>query len=273
MKPKDLPLPSQPEPQRILQDNIDLHDSPGYAEFYDSAVGLMTNPWEQRILREDLARISSLLPRPFKALDLGAGTGNIALKLLACPSHVVAVDPSARMLQRLAAKARRQNPEWVNRLELVTASAVDYLRGRKGQFNLITACSVLHHLPNYSEVLARSAEALAAGGMLYIAHEPVHDGYKSFLSKALETIDFKWQLLEARLGIAPDDPFWRPDCLADYWQTAGGINPIIVRQILQNKRLKVRIVLYDSKRHRLSHYLAELLGTRSLLRVLACKRV
>jgi len=263
---------ARPDPQRILRDNLLLHDSPGYPEFYDAALGLLKNPWEQRIIRHDLERIRQALPRRFRALDLGAGTGNITLQLLPHAGQVVALDLSRQMLKRLAAKARLLGPTWASRLELVAAPAHEYLRGHSGRFDLITACSVLHHLPDYAEVLARCAELLLPGGVVYVVHEPLPERYNSFLGQMLELVDAKWLRLETRLGLVPEDPYWQADCLADYWQIASGIEPQVLLNLLKNKGLTATAHLYDSKRHRLVHFVADLLGTRRLLRLIASKR-
>jgi len=252
----------------VLEHNLLLHNQPGYADFYDRSQGFIVNPWEQRIIRGDLDRILTHLPPDFSALDVGAGTGHLTLRLLERGGRVLAIDPAEEMLRRLVAKARqRQFPEGAE-LRVHCAPAERYLANSREQFHLVTFCSVLHHLQDYIAVVAMAADLVRPGGFLYIAHEPLHVRYAGLLARAVEAVDAKWAVLEQRLGLSEPDPYWQSDCLADYWQQRGGIDPGPISRVLHDRGFRCDVVLYDSKRHRLSHWLAELLGLQRLFRMI-----
>ncbi|MCK6458014.1 MAG: class I SAM-dependent methyltransferase [Phycisphaerae bacterium] len=255
--------------RRIRDDNRRMHDAPGYADFYDDQLALIRNPWEQRLFREDLARIAARLPAGFRALDLGCGTGNLTLKLLALGASVTGVDLSAGMIDRLRRKAagvRAASPPSLN------VSDVDEFLDACGEpFDLVCACSFLHHLPNYLATAARAADHVAPGGAIYFVHEPLPPDRADLPGRLLEWIDFRWQRFEARTGlggrVARTDPYYEADCLADYWAMTSGIDDDALARVLECRGLSVRTMRYDSKRHRLLHVVSRWLRTEHLLRI------
>jgi SAM-dependent methyltransferase len=95
-------------------------------------------------------------------VDLGAGTGLIAVAAAPFAHRVVAVDPSPSMLQ---ASRRRAADEGVENVEFVEAGFLTYEhRGEKPQ--LVHSRNALHHLPDFWKgvALARVRELLAPGG-------------------------------------------------------------------------------------------------------------
>ncbi len=268
--------------QRIRDDNVRLHDAPGYADFYDDQLALIRNPWEQRVFRDDLARIAARLAPGFAALDLGCGTGNLTLKLLDLGAAVTGVDLSAAMLDRLRRKLRigplpagrrgasGDSSDDRPACTLLAADVDDYLRGCSIRFDLVCACSFLHHLPDYLATVSAAAALVAPGGCLYVAHEPLASGRCDLPGRALEWLDFRWQRFEARTGlggrVARRDPYYDPNCLADYWAMNRGLDDAALRRTLRAAGLQPTLVRYDSKRHRLLHAAAKLLRTQHLLR-------
>ena len=138
------------------------------AQYYDRIHPDIFNFWEQRMLRRDLARALALLPaRTLRVLDVGCGTGNLALPLWRLGHSVDAVDLSEEMLARLRGKQREHE-----RLRLHCADADTFLRSA-GSYDLIAISSVLHHLPDYTATLKRCAHLLVEGGALLVIHEPL----------------------------------------------------------------------------------------------------
>lgn len=88
-------------------------------------------------------------------LDLGCGTGTIAIPLSRVVGHVLAVDPSQEMIDEgrsLAANANRQNIEWLR----VSAEEVDE---RRGPFELATIGQAFHWMDR-DEVLRKLSRLL-----------------------------------------------------------------------------------------------------------------
>lgn len=109
-------------------------------------------------------------PHATHLLDVGAGAGNYALRMLAeLPGlDVTLVDLSRPMLDRAAERLRGSTASSVT---CVQADVRDLLLG-ESRFDLITAAAVLHHLRTTEEweaVFAAFFRALKPGGSLWIS--------------------------------------------------------------------------------------------------------
>jgi SAM-dependent methyltransferase len=135
----------------------DQHLDPAYVEGYDRKAG--TDP------AEDVALLRNLgLDGTRTLVDLGAGTGTLALAAAPFCRRVVAVDVSAAMLTLLRAKAERLG---VGNVECVRGGFLSYEhRGEPADF--VYSRNALHHLPDFWKALAleRIAACLKPGGVL-----------------------------------------------------------------------------------------------------------
>ncbi len=266
--------------ERILADNVSLHNREGYAEFYDRFVGVISNPWERGIFSghvdEMLARLREQCgDEPLTGLDLGAGTGNITLMLLERGVATTAVDISEGMLERLAEKARG-----VGKLEVMCGAAdglLEEMASAGRTFDIVTGCSFLHHLPDYLHTVELAGRVVKDGGFLYFAHEPMLNDTVTDLSRRMQWIDFKlWRLkthVKRLVGAeAPDDVYWSPDCLADYWDLKEGCDQRRIAEVMEAAGLKTDVRLYDSKRSRALNSICRLMGTKTLFAVIGCGR-
>jgi len=103
-------------------------------------------------------------------LDLGAGTGQMAVRFGSGYREIVLVDHSEGMLRR--AKENTARMERV--VTIVQADALKFLECTDRRFDLIAAVGFLHHLesPELRAVLAHMRRVLSPGGQVVIA-EPV----------------------------------------------------------------------------------------------------
>jgi SAM-dependent methyltransferase len=112
----------------------------------------------------DVARLRELgLDQTGTLVDLGAGTGVLALAAAPFSRRVVAVDVSAPMLAALAAQAKQRG---ITNLECVRAGFLTYVhQGEPADF--IYSRHALHHLPDFwkAVALARIAAMLRPGGV------------------------------------------------------------------------------------------------------------
>jgi 2-polyprenyl-3-methyl-5-hydroxy-6-metoxy-1,4-benzoquinol methylase len=171
--------------QKIIQANIELHQKE--ARFYDRIHPEIFCKSEQNLIKNVLNQaLAEIKQDKIKALDLGAGTGNITSKLLENEKveSIVAVDLSKEMLDELDKKAGI-NPK----LKMATKPADVFLMDDEAQYDLITISSVLHHLPDYFQTIATVLEKLNKGGVFIIFHEPTSE--KSKLLKFLEWLDVR----------------------------------------------------------------------------------
>ena len=99
-------------------------------------------------------------------IDLGAGTGRLALAAAAVCRRVIAADVSAPMLSRLRAAAERAGR---TNVEVVRAGFLTYAHaGQPADF--VYTRHALHQIPDFWKAIAltRIAEVLRPGGVLFL---------------------------------------------------------------------------------------------------------
>ena len=121
---------------------------------------------------------------PLRCLDCGAGTGAIALHMLARGWNVTAVDVSPEMLESMAKKIAARGFD----AALVNLPIEEFLPQPGPLYHLIGFHSVLHHLYDYSEVINLAIDRLAPGGFLYTDVDPVISPHP-VLAEMFDSID------------------------------------------------------------------------------------
>lgn len=132
---------------------------------YDRRHPEIFNDIEQARLRAELSAVVASAPgSPPRALDLGVGTGNVTAHLLAEGARVTAADVSPHFLGRV----RRR---FGDRVETVQLNGIDLEGLLDASYDIVTAYSVLHHIPDYLAILDEIARVLRPGGVIYLDHE------------------------------------------------------------------------------------------------------
>ena len=153
--------------ERIHKANVALHRSE--AEYYELLHPEIYGKPEQKRIDSTLKILDRLVTdSKKKALDFGAGTGNITGKLLNMGYNVTAVDISAEMCSILERKYKSYSE--AEKL-IVINSPIEEVSSGKGEFDLITCYSVLHHLPDYLDAIKRLSIFLRKSGVMYLDHE------------------------------------------------------------------------------------------------------
>jgi ubiquinone/menaquinone biosynthesis C-methylase UbiE len=156
--------------ERIREANVAVHRFE--AKYYELIHPEVYNRYEQKRLNSALKMVDKLVAdnhvHAKKALDVGAGTGNLTVKLLQMGYEVTAIDISAEMCKILEKKCK-------NYLEaeklVVINSPIEDMSFKRNEFDLITCYSVLHHLPDYVDAIQRLCGFLKKGGVMYLDHE------------------------------------------------------------------------------------------------------
>jgi 2-polyprenyl-3-methyl-5-hydroxy-6-metoxy-1,4-benzoquinol methylase len=156
--------------ERILEANVAVHKIE--AKYYELMHPEVYSKCEQERVASILQMVNNLVAvdgvNEKKALDFGAGTGNLTGKLLQMGYHVTALDISTEMCKILEKKYKR----YLGSQKLVVVnSAIEDVRFDRGNFDLIACYSVLHHLPDYVNIVQRFSGFLRKGGVMYLDHE------------------------------------------------------------------------------------------------------
>lgn len=143
--------------------------------------------WNDDMLRaRALARV---LPRDLVALDVGTGTGTLALELAAAGMHVVAVDHSKAMLDA----TQRKIEEAGARVELRLGEA-EALPVADGEVDAAFAHLVLQYLPAPARAFAELARVVKPGGAVVVVDFVRHD--REWMRQELGVV---W------MGFSPDE--------------------------------------------------------------------
>jgi ubiquinone/menaquinone biosynthesis C-methylase UbiE len=153
--------------ERIHEANVAVHRFE--AEYYELLHPEVYSKQEQKRIDSILKMVDKLIADNQKrALDFGAGTGNLTGKLLRMDYRVTAIDISAEMCTILK---KRYNAYLKAKKLIVINSPIEDVSFDRGEFDLITCYSVLHHLPDYVGAIQRLSVFLKKGGVMYLDHE------------------------------------------------------------------------------------------------------
>ncbi len=278
----------------IIRANRELHSIDSYVSTYETSHAYMVNSFAQEMFRRDLSHIAhyqrSVFPdteEPLRALDIGTGTGNLALKLLDLKYRVCAVDISRRMLDELEKKYKARMAEHGDSdslLEIVDSEVASFLaQTPEKKYHLVTMCSFLHHLPDYGEVLQLCFKHLAPGGMVYIVHEPLSAAtagrFRHFLVK-LDIVLFYvrrgllWKMIREKVSKRRNkvkEKIASLSRMADFHIYKKGIEIEVVKEIAQEAGMVAQPITYALMRNRATTFIARLLGMRDMLSVYITK--
>jgi ubiquinone/menaquinone biosynthesis C-methylase UbiE len=134
-----------------------------FAEAYRDWWGPIIAPAALQVL--DDVEVPGGDPSPFDLLDLGTGTGVLAVAALErWPGvRVVGIDPSSHMLELAVEAARRRSPALASRLRTVVASA-DRLPLADTSIDVATSSFVIQLVPNRARALREVLRVLRPGG-------------------------------------------------------------------------------------------------------------
>jgi ubiquinone/menaquinone biosynthesis C-methylase UbiE len=153
--------------ERIHEANVVVHRFE--AEYYEVLHPEVYGKQEQKRINSVIKMADKLIvDNQKRALDFGAGTGNLTGKLLRLDYKVTAIDISAEMCAIL--KKKFQTYLETKKL-IVVNSPIEDVSFDRDEFDLITCYSVLHHLPDYAGAIQRLSFFLKKGGVMYLDHE------------------------------------------------------------------------------------------------------
>lgn len=179
--------------EREIAHNRAAHDRVGAG--YDANHPEIFNEVEQERLRAALSRAVSLVHgggSPARALDVGAGTGNLTAHLLALGARVTAADLSPTLVAELMVRHGKSG-----RVEAALLNGRDLRPLTDASFDVVATYSVLHHVPDYAALVREMARVTRPGGVVFIDHERSDASWTSearsaFLREAVVWPERQW---------------------------------------------------------------------------------
>jgi ArsR family transcriptional regulator len=132
-----------------------------YAQSYDRV--LLHLPFYRDAVARHVAAVRTIEAR--EILDMGAGTGNVALALLSDASRVTAVDCSSAMLAELHRKLSEDERQ---RITVVEGNAEQLSTVRDGVMDAVTILLALYDMVHPARALAEALRVLRNGGLIVI---------------------------------------------------------------------------------------------------------
>lgn len=217
-------------------------------------------------------------PRTITVLELGAGNGLASTPWFERNVQLTAVDSSDSMLRDLEAKAATHRVT----VKTVVADVLDYLTNENDLFDIVTHVSMLHHVPDYLELVAQSLNHVRENGCLLTFQDPERYDRMAFGHHAADRASyFVWRAGQGNLkrGLKTR---WRrlrgvysPDETVDfdeYHVVRNGVDSAAIRSLLEPAFTRVEVVAYWSTYSRGLQWLGERAGLTSSFGILASGR-
>jgi ubiquinone/menaquinone biosynthesis C-methylase UbiE len=145
----------------MSKSNLDFSFDKRVSETYDQ---LRAHPPE--VSQQIGNAIAQVAGPKARILELGVGTGRVALPVVKAGASVVGVDLSMEMLSHLHTRATEED------LNLQVAQAdICQMPFAPGVFDAVTVVHVLHLVPGWSDALAEAAAALRAQGCIILGRD------------------------------------------------------------------------------------------------------
>ncbi len=176
-----------------LKFNKEVHD--GISGKYDCLHNEIFNPIEQQRLGRALSTAIKAVKtdsKPLSALDYGSGSGNLTRHLIEAGINTVSADVSDGFLNLIERNFSHTGLSKTRKINGKDLSGIE-----NDRFDLVATYSVLHHVPDYMQIVKEMCRVLKPGGVLYIDHEVNESYYQKpeqyleFLQKALPIINLK----------------------------------------------------------------------------------
>jgi ubiquinone/menaquinone biosynthesis C-methylase UbiE len=153
-----------------VQQNKHIHNK--LYKTYNLKHSEIYNDYEQERLKKTIFKIiKKVKKKEIKVLDVGAGTGNLSLKFLEFECKVTASDVSKKSLELL--KKLSNNNSNLS-IKLINDENLPF---QDDSFDIVSAYSVLHHIPDYLNTIKEMIRVTKKGGLIYIDHEANKNRY------------------------------------------------------------------------------------------------
>jgi SAM-dependent methyltransferase len=271
---------STDERDSALRANVATYDALNERRYISGAPHLKHASIDRayRSLVDDALRGIGRDPTEVSVLEIGAGSGLASRPWFERHVKLTAVDSSESMLRHYAEAAAASGLA----VHTIASDAIDFLSSTETRFDVVTHVSMLHHVPDYIDLLRRSAAVVRPGGSLVTFQDPLRYDRMPRRDHVLERAAyFAWRLGQGnmRRGLRTR---WRrlrgvysPTEIVDfdeYHVVRNGVDSEAIMALLQPSFQRVRLVRYWSTYARLLQSAGERLRLASSFGILAAGR-
>lgn len=211
-----------------------------------------------------------------RVLDLGAGDGVATASFLKLGAEVLAVDVSERQLEQLRATCAGLPGKLT-----IRCTDIDTILEECAQFDVIVANSLLHHIPDYLDLILRCIPRISDSGVFFSFQDPM---WRASLSRRDATVSWVayvlWRIFQgdvtAGIGrrLRRMAGIYSPDSLHDnveYHAIRDGVNQDGIAQALICRGFMCETVRYCSLHSDKAQFFGEWLGIRNTFGMVAMK--
>ena len=155
-----------------IKHNIQVHNT--IYDKYEQIHSEIFNSIEQQRLHKQLEQAIAYIETPSirkEALDYGCGTGNLTKYLIDLGFYVTSADISENFLVFVKEKYVH-----TGMLETLKIDGQNLSNIENNRFDFVAAYSVLHHVPDYLQIIKEMIRVTKQGGIIYLDHE-VNESY------------------------------------------------------------------------------------------------
>jgi len=215
-------------------------------------------------------------------LDMGAGDGMLTIPFLEMGASVTAADASSELLERLASRVGGHREHLILSPGDIFATLEEFRRSGR-QFELVSASSFLHHIPDYLQLCRAAADVIRPGGVLFSFQDPLR--YNS-LDRATYCLDrfsyFAWRVFQGNYGRGLRTRGRRllgsyredlPEDTAEYHVVREGVDQDAIRRVLEESGFHCEIRRYWSTQSTFFQQVGTKLGRLNNFAVIARKQI
>ena len=266
--------------KRVSLANAACYDAEGAREYIDGAPHLkhatLRDLYAELVVELfETAKKHTSTPR---VLDLGAGEGSVTLPMLELGATVTAVDLSSEMLATLEKKCAAHG----DRLTVRCEDIEETLRNDATEYDIVTANSFLHHVPDYLSMLRAVIPRLSANGQFFSFQDPLKyvtlvPGTRGFDRLAFATWRIGkadawggiWRYLRRARGEFREDS---PHDNAEFHVLRDGVDQEAIESLFKTAGFECRIVPYFSTQSRIFQPIGAMLGLKNTFAFIASRK-
>jgi SAM-dependent methyltransferase len=257
--------------------NLATYDEQGTPKYVAGAPHLTrasTRKLYRRLVEDVVEYAKRQVARPH-VLDLGAGEGSATEAFLSFGANVTAVDISANQLEEL----QRKCAGYRGCLETRCEDIHETLKHSQAVFDVVCMTSLLHHVPDYLDLVQRALPMLRPGGQLFTFQDPLRYDTAGWSNRVFDVVGYmSWRVFQGDLWggfsrrVRRSRGIYLEDCEKDnteYHVTRNGVDQAAIQALLETAGYHAKIIRYFSTQGPVVQPIGELLHRVNCFAVIA----